>query len=317
MKNEKVSVVIPVYNCNQTIGPLCTRLVSVFSEINKLYEIILVDDFCPMNSWDIIEDLCKDNPNIKGVKLTRNFGQHQAITAGLSHSKGDLIVVMDGDLQDKPEVIKKLYKTYKDNDSDVVLVRRVNRQDNAFKKINSKIFYFILEAFTDEKFDSTTANFGIYSKRVIDKYLELHEQTRAFPILVKWLSYKASYIDIPHTKREIGNSSYNFSKLINLALDIIISQSNKPLKITVKMGFVIALTSLILLVWLFIKKLIYEVPLGWTSIIMSIFFVGGLILTMLGVIGLYVGKIFDEVRKRPYFVVQSSLNINNNKSIPL
>lgn len=298
-----ISVVVPLYMCSESVEELTSRLKTVFSTITERYEIILVNDGSPQNDWQIAQRLATEDGHIISVNLSRRFGQHIAITAGLNYCRGSWIVVMDGDLQDKPEFIPNLYAKAQEG-YDVVFARRAERKDTFIKKLTSKWFLKIFNYLAGSEGDSTLSNFGIYSKQVIDNYLKFGEHYRIFPLLVKWQGFNIATIDVDHGERLYGKSSYNYPMLFSLALDVVVSHTNKPLKMSIQFGFLLALFSLTYLCWLVIRKFIFDVPLGWTSIMTSIFFVGGLLFANIGLLGLYIGKIYDETKGRPLFLVR-------------
>ena len=298
-----ISVVVPLYKCSESIEELSSRLKSVLSDITEVYEIILVNDASPQNDWEIVQRLATEDSHIVGVNLSRRFGQHMAITAGLHYCHGSWIVVMDGDLQDKPEFIPNLYTKALEG-YDVVFGRRVERQDTFLKKFTSKWFVKIFNYLTESESGGTLSNFGIYSKQLIDNYLQFGEHYRVFPLLIKWQGFNITDIDVDHGKRPYGKSAYNYFMLFSLALDVIVSHSNKPLKMSIQFGFLLSLFSFIYLCWLVVRTFIFDVPLGWTSIMTSIFFVGGLLFANIGLLGLYIGKIYDETKGRPLFLVK-------------
>jgi glycosyltransferase involved in cell wall biosynthesis len=305
MSNIEISVCVPLYRCDESLAELYERMVKTLEElVGDSFQIVFVDDCSPAKDWPIIKALTQKDQRVLAIHLSRNFGQHNAITAGLNYCSGDWVIVMDGDLQDQPEFIAKLYVEAKNKEVEVVFARRTIRMDSFLKKMTSKCFYKVFDYFTENKSDSAASNFGIFSKNVITHYINLKEHSRAFPLLIKWLGFKASYVEVDHASRKQGKSSYTYSKLFDFAMDAIISQSNKPLKLSIRIGLVTALFSFISLVWLSVRSFIYAVPMGWTSIMVSIFFVGGLIFVQLGLIGLYVGKIYDETKNRPIFVIQ-------------
>ncbi len=303
-----ISVVSPVYKAPKILPELVARLEKSLTEITDSFEVILVDDGCPWDSWSVIEDLSNDFKFIKGIKLSRNFGQHYAITAGLDHAKGEWVVVMDCDLQDQPEEISKLYNEAQ-NGFDIVLAARENRKDSITKKFISHVFHKIYSYLSDIKSDNTIANFGIYNQKVIREYNRFKEASRSFPSIIEKLGFNKTKVRVEHANRFEGQTSYSFFKLINLSMDVILSNSNKPLKLTVGLGFLISASSFILATYNLIAGIlgIITVP-GFTSTIFSIWFVGGLVLFVLGVLGLYIGKVFDEVKGRPLFIVDKKLN---------
>lgn len=308
----KLSVVSPVYRAEKDLEELVTRIKNAIPSDISILEIILVDDFSPDNSWNEIERLAKIHPEILGVKLSRNFGQHYAITAGLDNVTGDYIVVMDCDLQDKPEELSKLLLKSKEG-FDIVLARRFNRQDSFLKKFFSKLFYKTLGYLTGSKQDETVANYGLYKRNVIKEVCNLRESIRYFPTMVKWVGFKTAYVDVEHASRQQGESNYNLKKMLNLALDIILAFSDKPLRLIIKLGMSIAFISILMAIYAIYNKITGEVSVsGYASLITSIWFLSGCILITLGVIGLYVGKIFEGVKNRPIYIVEKKVNFREN-----
>lgn len=301
-----ISIVTPVYGCSKMLDELYERLQKTLSSITENFEIIMINDASPDNAWEAITKLAQKDDRVKGINFSRNFGQHYAITAGLNYANGDWVVVMDCDLQDQPEEIIKLYNKAQEG-YDIVFGRRIKRRDGFFKKLGSKLFYKVYDYFTESKVDNTIANFSIISKKVLISLQSIKEQNRMYPLFVNWVGFKRVEIDIEHAKREEGKSSYTFNKLINLAIDSIVSQSNKPLKLSIKFGFLISFFSLLYGVMLIIKYFFFGVPVeGWTSVMVSIYLVGGLMFANMGILGLYIGKIFDETKNRPLYVVSET-----------
>ncbi len=313
--SEKISVVIPVYGCREALVPLHQRLVDTFKKMDKDYEIILVNDACPQNSWESICEICKEDKKVIGLDMARNFGQIKAITAGLDHATGDYVVVMDCDLQDRPEGIIDLYNKLQEG-YDIVFARRFERQDNFMAKFLSKCFYKVYNYFSEGNYDASICNFNISRKIVIDNYCKMREQNRGFTIFLKWLGFKSVAIDIPHDKRAAGKSSYNLRKKMKMAESFIVTQSNKPLRFAIYLGSTMALVSFIIFLY-FIFHYFFSgnVPTGWTSLITSIYLIGGIILICLGVLGIYIGNIFDETKHRPLYVLREKLNENKEDNL--
>ncbi|PRM91337.1 glycosyltransferase [Arcobacter cryaerophilus gv. occultus] len=304
--DKNISIITPVYGCCKSINNLYERLNKSLSTITENFEIIMINDSSPDNAWEAIKELAQKDDRVKGINLSRNFGQHKAITAGLDYAKGDWIVVMDCDLQDQPEEIIKLYNKAIEG-YDIVFGRRAERKDSFFKKLSSTLFYKVYDYFTESKIDNTIANFSIISKKVLDNLNKLKEQNRSYPLFVNWVGFKRTEINIEHAQREEGKSSYTFTKLMNLAIDSIVSQSNKPLKLSIKFGFIVAFLSLFYGIVLILKYFIFSIPIeGWTSVMVSIYFIGGLLFANMGILGLYIGKIFDETKNRPIYIVQET-----------
>jgi len=305
---KKISVVIPVYGCPNALEPLHERLVNTLSSIGLSYEIILVNDSCPKGSWDIIQKICKKDKKVVGINLSRNFGQIHATNAGIDYASGDYVVLMDCDLQDNPENIKELYNAViKGND--IVFAKRKNRKDSALTKFLSKSFYKVYNHFVDGYYDSDIGNFSIATKKVVDQYKEIKDTNKCFVTVLSWMGYKHEIIELEGDERFDGKSSYTFTKKVNMAIDMLTSESNKPLRFLVKLGFIITVLSFIFIIIQIIRQLIFhDLDAGWTSIIASIFFMGGLTLTSLGGVGLYVGNIFNQTKGKPGYLVDEILN---------
>lgn len=307
-QNPYISIVSPVYMGEKIIPELVDRIENSVSKITSNYEIILVEDCGRDNSWVVIENMAKSRSKIKGFKLSRNFGQHYAITCGLDNASGEWIVVMDCDLQDQPEEIFKLYQKAQEG-FDVVLAQRVNRQDSFLKKLFSKAFYRTLGYLTGSKMDESVANFGIYSREVINNVCGMRESIRYFPTMIKWIGFNQTSIPIEHAERVEGKSSYNYKRLFNLAIDIILAFSDKPIRLMIKLGFLISSFSFFLGIVFLVKYFLGQVLVqGYTSLIISIWFFSGIILSTLGIVGLYVGKTFEGVKNRPIYIIQHKVN---------
>jgi dolichol-phosphate mannosyltransferase len=299
-----ISIVSPVYRGENLVAELVRRIHQSVSTITTHYEIILVEDCGPDHSWEKIVALAKTDFKVKGFQLSRNFGQHYAITCGLDQSKGEWVVVMDCDLQDRPEEIVFLYQKALEG-YDVVLAKRNQRQDAFLKKFFSKFFYRTLGYLTGSAMDEQVANFGIYHRKVIHAVCELRESIRYFPTMIQWVGFKQTAISVTHSAREEGTSSYNFKRLLNLALDIILAYSDKPIRLMIKLGVLISLISFVMGFYFTIQYFLGNVTVpGYTSLILSIWFFSGLLLILVGVVGLYVGKTFEGVKKRPIYLIQ-------------
>jgi dolichol-phosphate mannosyltransferase len=300
--------VSPVYKAKTIVPELVRRIVESVSKITDDFEVILVDDGCPQNSWEAIAEECKKDKRVKGIKLSRNFGQHYALTAGLDHVEGDIIVVLDCDLQDKPEEISNLYSKFIEG-YDIVYASRAYRKDSFIKVLISKIFYISFSYLSGIKYDGSIASFGIYSKKVIDSVKKMREPMRAFSPLVRWTGFNSAKVIIDHGKRQGSLSSYNYKKLFSLALDVILAYSDKPLKSTVKLGFLISLSTIIYSLYILTNYCQGVIKVsGYTSLILSIWFLSGLIIFFLGIIGLYINKIFESVKNRPLYLIDEQLN---------
>lgn len=299
-----LSVVIPVYRAEQCLDELYRRLKAALESISPSFEIVLVEDCGPDNSWQVIERLAAADPRVRGLQFSRNFGQHYGITAGLDSCRGDWVVVMDCDLQDRPEEIPRLYAKAMEG-YDIVLARRGVRQDPVLKRATSWLFYKLFSYLADIEYDGETGNFRIMSRKVTENFCRMREQLRFFGGLVQWMGFPTASIEVAHAERFEGNSTYTFAKLWKLAAETIIAYSDKPLRLAVRFGFSMALFAFCYGIYILGHALIYGSPIpGWNSLIVSLYFIGGIIISILGIIGIYLGKTFDESKKRPLYIVR-------------
>jgi dolichol-phosphate mannosyltransferase len=299
-----LSVVIPVYKAGQCLDELYRRLKASLEIVSPDFEIVLVEDCGGDNSWQVIERLAAADPRVRGIQFSRNFGQHYGITAGVDYCHGDWVVVMDCDLQDRPEEIPRLYAKAQEG-YDVVLARRGARQDPPLKRFTSLLFYKIFSYLADIEYDGESGNFLIMSRKVVVNFRRMGEQLRFFGGLVQWMGFPTSSIEVEHAERFEGKSAYTFAKLWKLASETIIAHSDKPLRLAVRFGFLMAFFSFCYGMYILGRALFYgsAIP-GWSSLIVSLYFIGGIIITILGIIGIYLGKTFDESKKRPLYIVR-------------
>lgn len=306
-----LSIVSPVYRAANLIAELVFEIEQNAKLVTNQYEIILVEDGGPDNSWEIIEQICAENPTVQGIKLSRNFGQHYAITAGLAAAKGEWIVVMDCDLQDVPAEIPRLYEKAKTG-FDLVFAQRIQRQDHLAKRFSSYIFYKIFSYLTDTQQDATIANYGIYNRKVIDAILSMKDHIRYFPTMSQWVGFSKGYLPVVHAARKEGTSSYSFTKLLELAFNNMIAFSDKPLRLAIKLGLYISFFSIVIGLFYLYKYISGEIlVLGFASLIVSIWFLSGIIIFILGVVGLYIGKTFERTKDRPIYIIEKKLNAHD------
>lgn len=313
MNKPTISIVSPVYRGEKMVRELVSRCKASLAAITEEYEIVLVNDASPDGSWREILRECAEDPRVKGIDLSRNFGQHYAITAGLRFTSGEWVVVMDCDLQDRPEEIPNLYRKALEG-FDIVFARRAVRKDAFAKRMSSALFYGVFKLLSGMESDRTIANFGVFHRRVIDEFNKMPERMRFFPTLVNYLGFRRTAIDVEHAARAEGRSSYRLGRLLALALDVIVANSNRPLQFAVGLGFGMSTVAFLLALYNLFAKWggIIRVP-GFTTTVFSIWFVGGLLLFVVGILGLYLGKIFDQVKGRPLFVVGRMVNFPGEK----
>lgn len=302
-----LSVVIPVYNESSLIEELVKRVKFNLQVITENFEIIVIDDGSKDNTWDLIELESKKENRIRGIKFSRNFGHHYAITAGLQNTKGEWVVVMDGDLQDRPEVIPDLYNKVLEG-YDLVFANRKQRTDSRTYLVFQRIFYLLLNFLTGLEFDHRQANFSIISHKVVDAFRTFSENSRYYMTTIRWLGFNSTSIDVVHDFRFSGKSSYSLSKRLKLAVDIIISFSERPLRFTVGLGLMMSLTSVLAGIAIIFRKITSGFSeIGWAGLMVSIFFTTGIVLMVLGIMGIYIGKIFLQVKNRPLYVISTKI----------
>ena len=298
----QISIVSPVYRAEKILPLLIAEIDLIMLKLSLKYEIILVDDRSPDETWEVMKDLSKSNNNLKIFRLSRNFGQHATIMAGLSKSNSEWVVVMDCDLQDQPKEIEKLYRKALEG-YDLVQAKRVVRKDNFFKRKSSYLFSKFFNYLSEIKIDHEIANFGIYNKKVIKEVLNVNDYIKSFPLFVFFVGFNRCAIEVEHAQRAEGESNYSISNLFYLAFISVVAYSNKPLRLFVTLGMIISLISFFFaLYYLFIFLNNKISVVGYTSLIISIFFLSGLIICAIGILGLYIGQVFEQVKNRPVYI---------------
>lgn len=298
-----LSVVSPVYGCIGCLEELAERVERAITPLGLSFELILVDDGSPDGAWSRILEITATRPWVRGIRLSRNFGQHNAISAGLHQASGKRVVVMDCDLQDRPEEIPAMLSAMR-GDVDYVLAQRVDRQDGVLKRLGSWAFYRALSWLTGVTHDHTTANFGAYSRRLIDLINRMPEADRFFPLMVKWTGMPHALVPVAHDRRSAGRSTYSLRRLVRLAMNVALSYSDKPLRMVVVAGLFFAALSLLVVAYSLYRYWDGDIQVaGYTSLMASIWLVGSLVLSSIGVVGLYLGRLFIDSKQRPHFIV--------------
>lgn len=303
-----ISVVSPVYKAEKIVDELVRRLSASLSKITDNYEIVLVEDGGGDKSWEKIEENCIKDKKIKGIRLSRNFGQHYAITAGLKEASGDIIVIMDCDLQDDPEHIGKLYNEF-NNGYDVVFTKRIGRKHSFFKMVTAKIYNSLFKIFSDKNYDLDVGSMTMISRRVRDEFLKLKDQDRLYIQLLKWVGFRSTYVSVEHRERYEGTSTYSLSKLFVTAIQGWTSYSDKLLRLSIYSGLIISFLSLLAGMSIVLSYFLLKYQPGWPSLIVAILFSTGLILMSIGITGIYIGKIFEQTKERPLYIIDEKLNL--------
>lgn len=316
MQTIDYSIIIPVYNEEGTLLTLYDRLTKVMRDISKDYEIILVDDNSNDRSLDIMTELNRSDPRVKVIKLSRNFGHQPAITAGLCYARGNAVVMMDADLQDPPEVITKFVEKYKEG-YDVVYGKREKRKgESVFKLLTASVFYRLINRLSSVDIPLDTGDFRLISRKVVDSLKSINEKNKFLRGLITWVGYRQIGVNYIRDSRYAGETKFTVRKMMRFAIDGISSFSNLPLKMAAIMGFVVSFISFLLVLGVFYFKLSHEPAPGWASIMVAITFLGGIQLIAIGIIGEYLGRIFDEVKNRPFYLLDRTIGIENAEDRP-
>jgi polyisoprenyl-phosphate glycosyltransferase len=302
----QLSVVVPVYGCAGCLQALHRRIAASLDGVVGDWELVLIDDRSPDGSWEQIAALAERDPHVVGVRLSRNFGQHAAITAGLARARGDWVAVMDCDLQDPPEELPRLWEKAMEGHH-VVLARRKGKQLAWHRRLSARVYFSVLGRMTGTRFDGEYGSFSVISRKVVDAFLRFRDVDRHYLLILRWLGFDPASIDYQHEPRAAGRSSYGLGRLIAHGLNGLFFHTTVLLRWIVYMGFVTSAIGMALSVYLLIARLTGSAYPGWTSLAIFTLVTGGLIITSVGVSGLYVGQIFTQVRERPLYVVDAEL----------
>lgn len=301
------SVIIPIYNEAQTIPELYTRLAAAAASLDGPVEIILVDDGSRDSSWELLCALHARDARVKVLRLSRNFGHQVALSAGLEEAKGDAVVMMDGDLQDPPELIPAMAARWKEGFA-VVYTVKTSRKENPLMRLAFTSFYRVLHALSSIQIPMDAGNFSLLDRRVVDVLRAMPERNRYISGLRAWAGFPQAALTYDRDPRFAGKPRMSLGRLFNLALDGIFSFSNVPLRLAIYLGLATAALAFAGALYVVYAKIFTDrAILGWASTILSILFVGGMILVTLGVIGEYISRIYEEVKKRPLYVVRDRI----------
>jgi polyisoprenyl-phosphate glycosyltransferase len=301
-----LSVVVPVYGCVGCLQMLCERLLATLPRLTDQFEIVLVDDRSPDESWAAIVGLQARHAEVRGIRLSRNFGQHIAISAGLSVARGDRVVVMDCDLQDPPEVIADMWALMQQG-HDIVLARRAQRSHSMFRVLGARLYFYLLGRLNNEQIDGSYGSFSMLSRKVVDAFLRFGERERHYLFILRWLGFGVGTVEYAHQERAAGRSSYSLRRLIHHAIDGVFFQATVFLRLIVGVGLLFGLTGMAASSFFVYRYFAYGAVAGWTSVVVLLLLSTCVILVSLGVVGLYVGKIFDQSKDRPLFVIDTNL----------
>ncbi len=315
-EKSKYSVVVPVYNEEEVILESYKRLKAVMDTIREPYEIVFVNDGSRDKTAIIINEICEMDKTIRFIDFSRNFGHQIAITAGMDYTEGDAVIVIDADLQDPPEVIPKMIEKWKEG-YDVVYGKRAQRKgETFFKQFTAKVFYRLLVRMTDVDVPLDTGDFRLIDRKVCNALKKVNEKNRYIRGIISWLGFKQTGVEFTRDKRFAGETKYPFKKMLRFAFDAITSFSYKPLKLASYAGMLLSVFSFVYLLVVVYQKLFTDrTQPGWASILAVNLFFNGIILIILGIIGEYIGRIYDEAKGRPLYIVRQIKNFSDDKKI--
>jgi len=312
-----ISVIIPSFNEEQVIQESYRRMVSVLTNNDlKEFELIFINDGSHDNTLNILKEIASQDPHVRVISFSRNFGHQSAVTAGLNQCKGEVAIIIDADLQDPPEVIPEMLKIYEKEKCNVVYgVRKKRKGENFFKLQTAKIFYRTLNYLSDIPFPVDTGDFRLIDRNIIDVFNNLHEKNKYIRGLITWVGFKQYPVYYEREARFAGETKYPLRKMLKFAAIGLFYFSKKPLRLATSIGFMSILIGLILALWLFTTVVfgVAHVVTGWTSTIIIIIFFGGVQLLTIGVLGQYIGSLFDEVKNRPEYIIAEKVNFEKTK----
>jgi len=311
MNFEKlISIVVPCFNEEKNIGQLYNELIPVMKDTCPHYEIIFVDDGSRDSTFNAIKGIAEKDKNVTGLSLSRNFGHQVAILAGLQHSKGDVVIMMDADLQHPPKVIPALISEYEQG-YDIVNTKRLDSADiGLIKKVTSKGFYHFINFLSDVKIEPAAADFRLMTRKAVNAFLQLEEKDRFTRGLISWMGFRQSIVEYKASERFAGKSKYTFRKMLRFGMDGITSFSSKPLRISFYSGLCVFLAGLIYAIYAIVQNIIGTTVPGWTSILVTVLIIGGIQLLSIGIVGEYIARIFNEAKARPLYFIKDKTTDN-------
>lgn len=310
----EISAIVPSYNEEKNVPLIYERLTKVLSQINPNYEIIFINDYSKDNTLSVIKTIAQEDSHVKYISFSRNFGHQIAVSAGLDLCKGNAVVIIDGDLQDPPELILEMYEKYKEGYKVVYAKRKSREGETWFKKITAKLFYRFLSAMTSIEIPVDVGDFRLIDQVIVKHLRNMPEKSKYIRGQISWIGYKQTFVEYHRDARLYGKTNYPLKKMIRLALDGITAFSDKPLKMASAIGIISAIISLLAIIYALLSHFIFDSAVsGWTSLIISVLFIGGVQLITIGIIGEYIARINNDVRNRPLYIIEEE-NIENQEN---
>lgn len=310
----EISAIVPSYNEEKNVPLIYKRLTDTLSKISDKYEIIFVNDCSKDSTLSVIKQISEKDSHVKYISFSRNFGHQIAVSAGLDMCKGNAVVIIDGDLQDPPELILEMYKKYQEGYKVVYAKRKTREGETWFKKATAKLFYRFLAAMTSIEIPVDVGDFRLIDKVIVNHLRNMPEKSKYIRGQISWIGYKQTFVEYHRDARLYGKTNYPLKKMLRLAFDGITAFSDKPLKMASAIGIISAILSLLAIVYALISHFIFDSAVsGWTSLIISVLFIGGVQLITIGIIGEYIARINNDVRNRPLYIIEEE-NIENQEN---
>ena len=309
---KKISVIVPMYYEEKVAEECYNRLTNVLKNIKDYeYEIIVINDGSKDKTLEILEKLAQNDENLKVISFTRNFGHQAAVTAGLKEVTGDAIIIIDADMQDPPELIPEMLKLWEDGNEIIYGKRKTREGETAFKLLTAKMFYNTLNALSDVEIPKDTGDFRLVDRKVVDTINLLPEHNKFLRGLFSWVGYKQTPFEYERKERFAGKTKYSLKKMLKLASDGIISFSNKPLKIVGGLGIISIIISICILIYALLSYIfkLNNLSSGWTSLMVAITFFAGVQLLSMWIMSEYIGRIYDETKQRPQYIIDKKINL--------
>ncbi|MEZ4704608.1 MAG: glycosyltransferase family 2 protein [Bdellovibrionota bacterium] len=310
MNKTSVSVVIPIYKCQDSIYELYERLTSTLKNFDN-YSIVFVDDRSPDDGWQKLKKIASNDKNVVAIQLSRNFGQHRTLAAGAAHAKHEWTIFMDGDLQDPPESIPEFVDYAVKHNYDIVMGKTSHKGLPFYRRILSKLYFQVLSGIVQQKIDPEVTGYSLCSRKVVEKYCSFQEHERHHNFILRWLGYNTGYIYYSRDKRKDGDSSYSMKRMLKHAVSGLLFFNANFLKSIIYVGFSITIISSLYIAFVLYRYFSAQITPGWTSLASLIAFLGGFTLLVLGFIGVYVGQIFETLKKRPLYIVDNIIEKKN------
>ena len=310
--NLLISIVIPLYNEELVLQEMRSRVSSMLDALHYNSEIILINDGSSDGTCRLAKDICAADKRFKLINFSRNFGHQLAVTAGIEKAKGDAIVIIDADLQDPPELIPDMIKKWEEGFHVVYGVRKVRKGESYFKRTTAALFYRLLRLMTNENIPVDTGDFRLIDKKVAAQLLQMKERSRFLRGMISWVGFRQCEIEYVREQRFAGTTKYPFRKMLNFAIDGMLSFSQIPLRVSMLFGFISAFFSFLFIVYGLVVKYRYPeyaIP-GWASLFIASLFIGGVQLICIGILGEYIGRIYEEVKRRPLYIVDEEINFS-------